>query len=81
MLARRRENTARYLPKPPTPESGGRTIVIGAGKAGGSMALAARPDYVAYAPLLILAGELDDWTAARYCYDSNTEGARVRSQR
>ncbi|EJL83671.1 dienelactone hydrolase-like enzyme [Polaromonas sp. CF318] len=29
--------------------------------------LAARPDYVAYAPLLILAGELDDWTPARYC--------------
>lgn len=29
--------------------------------------LAARPDYVAYAPLLILAGELDDWTPSRYC--------------
>jgi dienelactone hydrolase len=29
--------------------------------------LAARPDYVAYAPLLILASELDDWTPARYC--------------
>ena len=34
------ENTAAYLPKPPTPGSGGRTIVIGAGKAGGSMAQA-----------------------------------------
>ena len=32
------ENTAAYLPTPPTPSSGGRTIVIGAGKAGGSMA-------------------------------------------
>ena len=31
-------NTAPYLPTPPTPSSGGRTIVIGAGKAGGSMA-------------------------------------------
>ena len=29
--------------------------------------LSGKPDYVAYAPLLILAGELDDWTPARYC--------------
>ncbi len=34
------ENTADYLPQAPTPASGGRTIVIGAGKAGGSMAQA-----------------------------------------
>ena len=34
------ENTARYLPSPPSAASGGRTIVIGAGKAGGSMAQA-----------------------------------------
>ena len=34
------ENTARYLPAPPTLASGGRTIVIGAGKAGASMAQA-----------------------------------------
>jgi len=33
-------HTARYLPTPPTPESGGRTLVIGAGKAGGAMAQA-----------------------------------------
>ncbi|MDB5885373.1 MAG: glycerate 2-kinase [Polaromonas sp.] len=33
-------NTARFLPEPPTPQSGGRTIVIGAGKAGGAMAQA-----------------------------------------
>ena len=31
---------AAFLPRPPAPESGGRTIVIGAGKAGGSMAQA-----------------------------------------
>lgn len=29
--------------------------------------LSQKPDYVAYAPLLILAGELDDWTPAKYC--------------
>jgi dienelactone hydrolase len=29
--------------------------------------LSGKPDYAAYAPLLILAGELDDWTPARYC--------------
>ena len=33
-------NTARFLPQPPAPESGGRTLVIGAGKAGGAMAQA-----------------------------------------
>ncbi len=45
------ENTARYLPKPPTAESGGRTIVIGAGKAGGSMAQAVEALWPADAPL------------------------------
>ncbi|MFC5523186.1 glycerate kinase type-2 family protein [Polaromonas jejuensis] len=45
------ENTARYLPKPPTPESGGRTIVLGAGKAGGSMAHAVEALWPADAPL------------------------------
>ena len=34
------ENTSRYLPAPPALASGGRTIVIGAGKAGASMAQA-----------------------------------------
>ena len=34
------ENTARYLPAPPTPAIGGRTIVIGAGKADAAMAQA-----------------------------------------
>ena len=33
-------NTAAFLPSPPSRASGGRTIVIGAGKAGGSMAQA-----------------------------------------
>ena len=33
-------NTARFLPEPPTTGSGGRTMVIGAGKAGGAMAQA-----------------------------------------
>ena len=32
------ENIAAYLPAPPTKASGGRTIVLGAGKAGGAMA-------------------------------------------
>lgn len=41
--------------------------------------LAARPDYVAYAPLLILAGELDDWTPARYC-QKLTERSKERGQ-
>lgn len=45
------ENTARYLPLPPNPESGGRTIVIGAGKAGGSMAQAVEALWPADAPL------------------------------
>jgi glycerate 2-kinase len=33
-------NTAAYLPSPPSRESGGRTLVLGAGKAGGAMAQA-----------------------------------------
>lgn len=33
-------NTAAFLPAPPHPESGGRTLVLGAGKAGGAMAQA-----------------------------------------
>lgn len=41
--------------------------------------LAARPDYAAYAPLLILAGELDDWTPARYC-QKLVERAKERGQ-
>lgn len=45
------ENTAAFLPVPPTPESGGRTIVIGAGKAGGSMAQAVEALWPADAPL------------------------------
>ncbi len=45
------ENTARYLPLPPSPESGGRTMVIGAGKAGGSMAQAVEAFWPADAPL------------------------------
>ncbi len=45
------ENTGRYLPQPPTPASGGRTIVIGAGKAGGSMAQAVEALWPADAPL------------------------------
>ena len=45
------ENTARYLPQPPTKASGGRTIVIGAGKAGGSMAQAVEALWPADAPL------------------------------
>ena len=32
--------TAAFLPQPPTPQSGGRTLVLGAGKAGGAMAQA-----------------------------------------
>ena len=45
------ENTARFLPKPPTAASGGRTIVIGAGKAGGAMAQAVEALWPADAPL------------------------------
>ena len=33
-------NTAAWLPAPPAPETGGRTIVLGAGKAAGAMAQA-----------------------------------------
>ncbi|MBG6070380.1 MULTISPECIES: glycerate kinase [unclassified Polaromonas] len=44
-------NTARFLPEPPTSESGGRTIVIGAGKAGGAMAQAVEAHWPADAPL------------------------------
>ena len=44
-------NTASFLPSPPSPESGGRTIVIGAGKAGGSMAQAVEALWPADAPL------------------------------
>lgn len=45
------ENIARFLPKPPTAASGGRTIVIGAGKAGGAMAQAVEAVWPADAPL------------------------------
>ena len=44
-------NTARFLPEPPTLESGGRAIVIGAGKAGGAMAQAVEALWPADAPL------------------------------
>lgn len=44
-------NTAAWLPKPPSRESGGRTIVLGAGKAGGSMAQAVEALWPADAPL------------------------------
>ena len=44
-------NTAQFLPRPPTPKSGGRTIVIGAGKAGGAMAQAVEAHWPANAPL------------------------------
>ena len=44
-------NTARFLPEPPTLESGGRTVVIGAGKAGGAMAQAVEAHWPADAPL------------------------------
>ncbi|CAN5373711.1 glycerate kinase [soil metagenome] len=43
--------TARCLPQPPTPGSGGRTIVIGAGKAGGAMVQAVEALWPADAPL------------------------------
>ncbi|MES2399721.1 MAG: glycerate kinase [Pseudomonadota bacterium] len=45
------QNTAAFLPRPPTRESGGRTIVIGAGKAGGSMAQAVEALWPEDAPL------------------------------
>jgi glycerate 2-kinase len=44
-------NTAAFLPAPPSPESGGRTIVLGAGKAGGAMAQAVEALWPADAPL------------------------------
>ena len=44
-------NTARFLPEPPTLESGGRTLVIGAGKAGGAMAQAVEAHWPLDAPL------------------------------
>ena len=45
------ENTAAYLPKPPAVSSGGRTIVIGAGKAGGAMAQAVEALWPQDAPM------------------------------
>ncbi len=45
------QNTSAFLPQPPTRESGGRTIVIGAGKAGGSMAQAVEALWPQDAPL------------------------------
>jgi hydroxypyruvate reductase len=44
-------NTAACLPQPPSAQSGGRTIVVGAGKAGGSMAQAVEALWPAEAPL------------------------------
>lgn len=44
-------NMAAHLPAPPSRESGGRTIVLGAGKAGGSMAQALEALWPADAPL------------------------------
>lgn len=44
-------NTAAFLPAPPSPESGGRTLVLGAGKAGGAMAQAVEALWPADAPL------------------------------
>ena len=44
-------NTAAFLPAPPIPESGGRTLVVGAGKAGGAMAQAVEALWPADAPL------------------------------
>ena len=44
-------NTARYLPEPPSAQSGGRTIVIGAGKAGGAMAQAVEAHWPLDKPL------------------------------
>ncbi|HSI59900.1 MAG TPA: DUF4147 domain-containing protein, partial [Ideonella sp.] len=45
------EVTAAFLPPPPDAASGGRTLVIGAGKAGGSMAAAVDALWPADAPL------------------------------
>ena len=44
-------NTAARLPAPPSPKSGGRTLVLGAGKAGGAMAQAVEALWPADAPL------------------------------
>ena len=44
-------NTAAFLPRPPAAETGGRTIVLGAGKAGGAMAQAVEALWPADAPL------------------------------
>ena len=44
-------NTAAFLPEPPTSASGGRTLVLGAGKAGGAMAQAVEAHWPADAPL------------------------------
>ncbi len=44
-------NTAAFLPPPPSRESGGRTLVLGAGKAGGAMAQAVEALWPADAPL------------------------------
>jgi len=44
-------NTTAFLPAPPSRDSGGRTIVIGAGKAGGSMAQAVEALWPTDAPL------------------------------
>ena len=44
-------NTAAWLPEPPVPEAGGRTIVLGAGKAAGAMAQAVEAHWPADAPL------------------------------
>jgi len=44
-------NTAPFLPAPPSRESGGRTLVLGAGKAGGAMAQAVEALWPLDAPL------------------------------
>ena len=44
-------NTAAFLPAPPSKASGGRTLVLGAGKAGGAMAQAVEALWPAGAPL------------------------------
>ena len=44
-------NTAAFLPAPPSKESGGRTLVLGAGKAGGAMAQAVEALWPVDAPL------------------------------
>jgi len=44
-------NLAAFLPEPPSAASGGRTLVLGAGKAGGAMAQAVEALWPAHAPL------------------------------